>query len=214
MDNGYREIVIGDICQAGDQYKFRGRDWLSINPCSHGRAYILQDFENSTYRRPIAKDEKAYATDTKAIVAHALDATANAPDEWPYVDIPQSQWLPEVGEECELSIEGDYSTGSVIFYGENIVVLRGASGAEASFAKAWCTFRPIKTPELLAAEKNAEVEAKNRNEFLYAAEDVFFNVKSISMRQSNENEIAEAFYDWLNSDESPYQLTKKDKVDE
>ena len=108
MNNGYREITEeeGATCQAGDQYKFRNEDWEIVESRHHGARYDAEGFDESIYRRPIAH----YATPTEKVVENladgevedsvcafcgdmvspvdhkcgqgALDATANAPDEW------------------------------------------------------------------------------------------------------------------------------------
>ena len=244
MDNGYREIKEdeGAVVEAGDQIQSDGDGWTDMPKSDFGLSYSEFTFDNGfEYRRPIAQDEpKAYATDTKAIVAHALDATANAPDEseaaiktlanlgytyhggelWkppigkPPEYITESQWLPEVvqdwkdgwptvGKECEKLWDQD--TG--VYYRVNVIAqdynntifrwLEGPSkgGLSESFvgvkANGMPIFRPIKTPEQLAAEERD------------------FFVDKVSNMDSH------SIYNWLMQsgvDLSP--LTKKDKGDE
>ena len=288
MDNGYREIIEDEraICQAGDQCKsHRDGQWESVTTIDHGQKYRPVDFRRQKFRRPIAQDEpKACATPTDKIVAHALDATANAPDtvieteediqlqkfcaelhcllekfrvsiasrmfkpknmtfskivfqryenaetieidtgrshitahELSYyyknensvqlipdvndtnvVDMPESQWLPEVGEECMVRYLVEPDGGSpdlekvrfkASFLGQ--VWFQDTANFEIVLPMNACEFRPIKTPEQIAAEERD------------------FFVDKVSNMDSH------SIYNWLmQSGVDLSRLTKKDKGDE
>ena len=82
MDNGYRAITEeeGAIVEAGDEYRHKlDRAWRNLESCIGLDYDDEMNFRYCEYRRPIAH----YATPTDKIVEHALDATSNAPDEWP-----------------------------------------------------------------------------------------------------------------------------------
>ena len=75
MDNGYRAITSG-LLKSGDECRFKGDyPWGKVQS-----NFDDPDYEKYEYQRPIAQDH--YATPTEKVVEHALDATANAPDEW------------------------------------------------------------------------------------------------------------------------------------
>ena len=66
--------------------------------------------------------------------------------------------VPPVGTECEYLKHAKYKTSwikvRVVFIGENLIIFEhGANGNEFSEQLAEVSFRPIKTPEQLAAEE-------------------------------------------------------------
>ena len=167
MDNGYREIKEdeGEVCEASDEISRRGsNDWEKTDGAvGLGTSYDdWFDFDNWIARRPIAQDEpQAYATPTDKFVAHALDATANAPDvNDTDVDMPESQWLPDVGEECAVTphnsiwgfnlVEKDF--GVVVAYSGEMFWWKNNTGFNTLSRIDKVDFEPIKTPEQLAAE--------------------------------------------------------------
>lgn len=106
MDNGYRAITKDECAfvEAGDQAKSILMDWHNISAEDIGTSYHEYDFNHWEYRRPIAQDH--YATPTDKIVEHALDATSNAPDEWPSETGEWVNGLPPVGLECNVRYRG------------------------------------------------------------------------------------------------------------
>jgi len=79
MDNGYEEIVVGDVCQAGDQYKLGDSDWSDVSSVCHGKPYTHYDFDKSIWRRPTVgctfelddlPEPKSYATPTEKVAEH------------------------------------------------------------------------------------------------------------------------------------------------
>ena len=72
--------------------------------------------------------------------------------------------IPPIGTVCEYLKHAKYKTSwikvKVVFIGENLIVFEhGANGNEFSEQIADVSFRPIKTPEQIAAEKrSAEIK--------------------------------------------------------
>lgn len=68
------------------------------------------------------------------------------------------QGLPPVGTVCEwkLKQEFGYAAAEVLFVSDKSIVLRRADGFEWQESPARCCFRPIHTPEQIAAEERAD----------------------------------------------------------
>jgi hypothetical protein len=116
------------------------------------------------------------------------------PQEW------DGEGLPPAGVECRViphnASWGFKSSsqphGFVVAYNNEEFWWKNSTGFQTISRIDKVDFEAIKTEP---AEAEKEAEAKNRLKFCYAAEDIFSNVNSISMRQSNQHEIAGAFYD-------------------
>ena len=206
MDNGYRAITEdeGATVKAGDQAKSSLMDWHNISAEDIGKSYHEYDFNHWEYRRPIA-----------------LDATANAPDEWPsetekaamdaatfgtsfmlngkrvdpkdvFIDVPEAdEWD---GEVLNLKFGGNatFEKYKMLYRGEFCIVYKSESHVECSGRVDECEFRPIETP--------AQAEERERKEWIGEAQK--------HCTEFSSNQIGN-IYDWLKSTD---QL--KDKSDE
>ena len=185
MDNGYREITKEEAhIEAGDQAKSSLVDWHNISAEDIGKSYHEYDFNHWEYRRPIAQDH--YATPTDKIVEHALDATSNAPDEWPS---ETGEWdgtgNPPVGTECEFSRYGTnwnkclslgiHPVRNVPMFEYDDTIFIHVDGFE---------YRPILTP--------AQAEERER-------EEVISCIDTILADPERKQTMANAVYDWLKS---------------
>ena len=92
MGNGYRFLEVGEVKRIDDEV-LSGSLW-SVLAWVDGITKVVES-EKGKYRRPTAQDH--YATPTDKIVEHALDATANAPDEWlEFEESPISTYMARI----------------------------------------------------------------------------------------------------------------------
>ena len=162
MDSGYRAITEdeGAIVKAGDQFKPKKSGlWQDMAVRGIGDSYGEYSFSCWKYRRPITQDY--YATPTDKIVEHALDATSNAPDEWPS-EKETVEWdgkgLPPAGTECNaVYIENENSTPVTFLGGGKDKVIVLDCGVEDCIDLRIWRLEPIETP--------AQAEEREREEF-------------------------------------------------
>jgi len=231
MDSGYRYLVNGETIKLGDEAYFDGV-WSQVSCGAIGNPYALEGhIDNSgvwhdKMRRPIAQDH--CATPTDKIVEHALDATSpsNEFDEErekvfrdamttgtgfilshvPVEDVEQPQeWdgegFPPAETKCEIMIEDkDWFSGTINYIDYCHCIFTGPTGLHTA---TYCKTKNMKFRKHLTPE---QAEEREREKFCYDAESIFYNVDSISMRQSSQHEIAGAFYD------AGYRLTAKGDV--
>lgn len=234
MDNGYRAITENDFRQEGDEVLHYGK-WYQIDGGFGHEYYVSEDL--SLFRRPIAQEKPThYASDTKPVVDKLgmFDACANnkaGVNDTDVVDIAESQWLPDagqdwkdgwptVGKECEKLWDQDtgvYYRVNVIAQDYNNTIFRWLEGPSKgrlseSFvgvkANGLPIFRPLKTPEQLAAEEQHGLMIAFKNGMKNA-------LKRSDIRTSLSSHDCDDVCNWLTKsgiDLSP--LTKKDSDNE
>ena len=190
MDNGYRALEYGEVIIKGDELSVGPEQWQVCDRTIGGRAGVV------LIRRPIAH----YATPTEKVVEHALDATANAPDEW------NGEGWPVIGAVVRFRTnhydKGVYAEVEVMYVSDQVIVLRRLSdqldiAVDALLRNDQWSMSPIET--------QSQIEERERKE----------GIKTIAIQGAGINfsdldyEYAERIYDWLKSTD---QL--KDKSDD
>ena len=186
-----------------------GKPWLILSNGDYVKCTFELDelIELPTAENPVPKH---YATPTDKIVEHALDATSNAPDEWPSETGEWDDGLPPFGVACEVAFRGEWEPCEDVFCCRYNRVFFKIPSRSKPFSRIvdQVEFRPIETPA--QAEEREREEAKKK--FCYDLEAVVNSNADISMRQSTQHSLLSDIFDYLNSGGSAYQL--KDKSDD
>ena len=157
------------------------------------------------HARPIAQDH--YATPTEKIVEHALDATANAPDEWP-VELKDVQPVSDRVREIETKISCGEMSACQVFTQMNQLIPRQDKPQE------WdgTGNPPVGT---VVRFRNNYYDKGTYEEVVEAILKVLGSLPELSpnlvgFHAENDRQSAAAIYDWLKSTGS---LTAKGMYD-
>ena len=185
MDNGYSAIKEDEELIPLDQYRELGtNDWKEI-------VHNFFQAEGYEYRRPIAH----YATPTEKVVEHALDATANVPDEWNSGDAAMVSGL--VFNNC---LYKDLRQVEVLRINGSKCAVMDVGTLELMW---------INTCRLNAIETQSQIEERERKEFQNALRSVWCDKRDATEEPITRRHLSRWTYDWLKSTD---QL--KDKSDE